>query len=213
MLPLVNIFKNEIASFITERNQMYFALQKTVDLADDQRSYALDADILNNLVRVEIKFASGDAYQPAHALKEYQQSETESEIVRRFSNAEGGFAYLIRALQLFILSGTIVDVTAGIRYWFIKHPADLANLTGSTDLSINPSSTTFGFPKQFHELLARRVSIERKDNKHKKLSSQERRYDADLQAQLEAISHQDLNLEIIGELPNSIDLFNDGFDL
>jgi hypothetical protein len=213
MLPLVIAFKNEIASEIAKKNQMYFAVPATEDLVDDQREYALSDNQLNNLIKVEIKFAAGDARQPAKALKEYEQSETESEIVAHFSNAQDNFKYIIRRRALFILSGTIVAVTAGLRIWFIQFPAD-PSLTGNTDLRVDPSDKTAGFPLQFHELLARRVAMEWKGSQPKPipLSSLERGYASDLEAQLDAISQTDLNLEIIGEEEPPADQGDYGFN-
>lgn len=214
MLPLVNTFKNEIASLIAERNQMFFAIPATDDLVGDQRLYVIPDNQLNNLVKLEVKFASGDARQPAYAIKDYDLSETESEIVKNFSNAQGDFAYTIRGKMIFLLSGTIVAVTGGLRIWYIQYPADLADLAGSTDLSVDPSTITSGFPRQFHELLARRISIEYKGSRPKpiRLNAFERNYENDLLKQLNAIAHTDLGLEIIGELPPSKDLGNNGWD-
>jgi hypothetical protein len=95
----------------------------------------------------------------------------------------------------------------------LQYPADLANLTGLTDMAVDPTTTSFGFPKQFHELLARRVGMERKmRTPGAKLTQLEMAYETDLRKALDAIAHQDLSLEIIGELPQPRDLLNDGWD-
>ena len=215
MLVLVNLFKNEISSLITERNQNFFAVPAKDDLVADQREYPFTSDFLNNLLKVECMFVSGDAYIPLYSIKDYRLSETESEIVARYANVEGSCAYYLRRRSVWILSGTISAVTNGIRIWYVQQPVDLSNLTGSTDLSIDPSTTTAGFPKQFHELLARRVSIEYKGSRPKPipLNDMEKNYERDLERQLDAIAHMDLSGEIIGENETSQNLFNDGFDL
>lgn len=215
MLPLVNTFKDEIASMIVERNSSMFLLPATDDLVANQREYPIPDDRLSRLHKVEIKFASGDSRFPASAIKDYQGSETESEIVKQFSNDEGGFAYTIRRRALLILSGTIIAVTDGLRIWYHSYPADLANLTeATTDMYTDPSTTTHGFPRQFHELLARRVSIEYKGSRPKPipLSESERNYPRDLETQIAAISTEDESLEIISEMPPSGEFGNDGFD-
>jgi len=212
MLPLVNTFKDEISSQIAEKNQNYFAVPAKEDLVVNQREYAIADDMLNNLLKVEIKFTSGESRFPAKAIKWYEESETESEITARFSNLEGEFCYFIRRKAIFILSGTIATVTDGIRIVYIQYPADLANLTGTTDLSVDPTTTTAGFPKQFHELLARRVSIEYKDRNGIDLSDKEQEYDKDLNIQLNAIAHLDHNLEVIGNELSRQDQGDYGFN-
>ena len=215
MLVLVNIFKNEISSLIVEHNSDYFLIPGTFNLVADQREYALDDDTLNRIRKVEIKFTASDARQPANFIKDYHGSETESEIVKEFSNNKGGFAYTIRRRALFILSGTIIAVTAGGRMWYRLYPADLSNLTGSVDLSIDPSTTSFGFPRQFHELLARRVSIEYKGRQPKPipLNRYELNYENDLKAQLDAISTIDESAEYIANMPDASELWDDGWSL
>lgn len=210
MLPLVNIFKNEISSLITLRNQMYFAIPATDSLVADQREYAFPSDMLNSMIKAEIKFTSTEARKPLNPIKEYQGSETESEIVKVFTNDDP--FYLIRRKALFVLSGTIIAVTSGIRIWYLQQPADLANLTGSTDLSIDPTTTSAGFPKQFHELLGRRVGMEWKGRNKVKLTALELNYDRDLEKQLEAISRIDLAQEIIADELSLSETGNDGFD-
>ena len=213
MLVLVNVFKDEISSLITERNQMYFAIPSTDSLIADQREYAFPSDMLNNLIKVEAKFASSDSRIPLTPVKDYRGSETESEIVKKYTNVEGEAAYLVRRRAIFILSGTIVAVTSGIRIWSVAYPANLANMTDTTELSIDPTTTTFGFPRQFHELLARRVGMERKaKTPGAKFTRLELNYEKNLQTQLDAIGHLDLGLEIIGELPPSGDLGDDGWN-
>ena len=126
----------------------------------------------------------------------------------------GGFAYTIRRRAVLILSGTIIAVTAGGRMWAHDYPANLADLTGATGLEVDPTTTTFGFPRQFHELLARRVSIEYKGRQPKPipLSPAEKNFDRDLEIQLQAIASIDNSLEIIGEFPSADEMGNNGWN-
>ena len=214
MLVDVNLFKDEIASKIVERNAGYFLIPATQSLVADRREYPIGDDALNRIHKVEIKFSSSDARQPSRYIKDYDGSETESEIVKNFSNAQNMFAHTIRRRALFILSGTISAVTNGIRYWYHIFPADLANLTGSTGLEVDPSTTTFGFPRQFHELLARKVGIEYKERQPRPipLNRSELKYDDDLRIQLDAISHVDNSGEIIANMPPESDFGDSGFN-
>lgn len=214
MLIYVNLFKDDIASQIVERNNGMFLVPSTFNLVADQREYAFPDDMLNRIQKLELKFVSTDSRFQSRYIKDYQGSETESEIIKSYTNSKDGFAHTIRRRALFILSGTIISVTSGGRIWYHAFPADLANMTGSTNLSIDPSTTTFGFPRQFHELLARRVSIEYKSNRPKPLplNALEQRYEADLQLALNAVSRPDNSAEIIGLLPSDEDQGNAGFD-
>jgi len=213
-LPLVNIFKNEIASKIVERNVGYFLIPEVFDLIANQREYKWDVNILNRMHKLELKFSVNDSRFPSTFIKDYQGSETESEIVKNFGNSEGEFAHCIRRGAVFILSGTIPNVTGGGRMWQHVFPADLANLSGSTDMSLDPTTTTFGFPRQFHELLARRVSIEWKGSQPKKipLNETELNYEVDLKSALDALSHPDNSGEIVGNGIPLSDTGNNGHD-
>ena len=216
MLPLVNTFKDEIASMVVERNAGYFLIPATFDLvaSSTTREYAFPDTHLSRMHKLEIKFSSTSSRFPSTYIKDYRGSETESEIVKQFTNSEGGFAHTIRRRAMLILSGTIIAVTGGGRLWYHAYPEDLSALTGVVDLAIDPSTTTFGFPRQFHELLARRVSIEYKGSKPKPipLSPKELQYDKDLQVQLDAIAHIDNSAEILGDSLSLQDTANNGFN-
>lgn len=216
MLPLVNTFKDEISSMIVERNAGYFLVPTDFDLvaSSTSREYAFPDDLLNRMHKLEIKFTSTSSRFPSTYIKDYRGSETESEIVKWYTNEEGGFAHTIRRRAVLILSGTIIAVTLGGRLWYHAYPVTLANLTGVTDLAVDPTTTTFGFPRQFHELLARRVSIEYKSSKAKPLplSRHEMNYEGDLKIQLDAIAHVDNSGEIIGDELSSEDTGNNGFN-
>ena len=214
MLTYVNLFKDEIASKIVERNNGMFLVPSTFNLVADQREYAFPDDMLNRLHKFEVKFVSTDSRFPSTYIKDYSGSETESEIIKSYTNSPGRFSHTIRRRALYILSGAIIAVTSGGRIWYHAFPADLANMTGSTDLGVDPSTTTFGIPRQFHELLARRVAIEYKSNKPKPLplNALEKNYEVDLQLALDAVSRVDNSGEIIGLLPSEADQGNAGFD-
>lgn len=215
MLPLVNTVKDEIASAIVERNAGYFLIPSTFDLVVDRREYGFDDDLLHRIHKLEIKFAAADSRFPAKFLKYYSGSETESEITKNYTNSPGEFYYTIRRRALFILSGTIIAVTEGGRLLSYIFPADLANVTGSTGLEADPTTTSFGMPRRFHELWARQVSILWKSKPGNKvpLSEIEKNYANDLETALREIARPDESGEIIGKLPDATDLYNDGWDL
>lgn len=215
MLPLVNTFKDEIASQIVERNAGYFQVPIVFDLVANVREYGWPDDLLNRMAKLELKFNTADTVRyPATYVKDYRGSEAESDITGRYYNSQGGFAYTIRRRAVFILSGTIPAVTGGGRLLYYAFPVDLTVLNGTTDLSVDPSTTTFGFPRQFHELLARRVSIEFKSAQPKPLplSRHELNYENDLKLALDAIAHVDESAEIIGDSLSAQDTGDNGFN-
>lgn len=220
MLPDVNAFKDEISGLIAERREGAFDIAQKVDLvaSSTSRVYAFPSDMLDHLSKVGCMFVDGDAYIPLIGLKSYDRSETESEIVANFANVEGSCFYFVRRNAILILSGTISAVTNGLRIIASMWPADLTGLTDTTtDISANPSTTTLGFPRQFHELLARRVAIEWKGSRPKPqpLSPLEQNYEIDLERKLAAYSRADYNLAIIGEPPaeSSVEYKDSGWDL
>ena len=212
LLVDVNLMKDELASKIQQVRQEIWNMPSLCDLADDQREYAFPSDMLNNMVNLELKFSASGDYLVAEpvARRHYEDSLQESKIVADFTNL--GPRYFIRRQAVYILSGTIVDVTDGIRLVYNSFPAALANLTGTTDLSVDPSTTTHGFPREFHELWARRVSIEYKSTNSVKLNELEKAYKIDLADALSDFAEVNLDRDIVGKLPPSSARGNDGQD-
>jgi hypothetical protein len=132
-----------------------------------------------------------------------------------FGSANGrvsGPRYEMQRRAIYLLSGAIdattlgaSTITNGIRVRYRQFPADLPDLTDNTsDISVDPTTTSFGFPKQFQEILARRVSLAWKGDHPGAvpLSPLETRYDADLEAKLSGIEMNDMSGEIIGLIPS-----------
>lgn len=216
ILRLANIFKNEICSKIVARNAGYFLIPVVFDLiaSSTSREYKFPDDMIDRMHKLELKFAVADARFPSTYVKDYKGSETESEIVANFSNGSGGFAHTIRRRAVFILSGTITAVVGGGRFLYYAYPPDWTTLTGSTEMGLDPTTTTFGFPIGFQELLARRISIEWKSNQPKPLplSRHELNYENDLKLALDAIASPDESGEIIGDSLPASETGNNGWN-
>lgn len=215
LLPLVNsTLTDDMASRIVETDNEMFEVPYIFNLVADQREYAVGDDVLNRVHKVEVKFTASDDRFPATYIKDYRGSESEDQITAHFNNSEGGFAYTIRRRAMLLLSGTIIDVTDGVRMTAIVYPEPLANLTGTTGMEVDPSTTTFGFPRQFHELLARRVSIIWKGSQPKpvSLSPIEKNYEIDMERQLAAISQVTDEGTTRSEDPTDADTGNHGYN-
>jgi hypothetical protein len=212
MLVHVNTFKDEIAGRIQQERQDIWNMPATFDLVGDQREYAFPDDVLNNIVSLELKFTASGDYVRARATKAPDDfALSEDQITAYHTNLTPW--YFVRRRAVYVLSGAITAVTGGGRLVYNAFPASLADLTGTTDLSIDPSTTTHGFLREFHELLARRVSIEYKDINGMQLSTKELAYDQDLERKLDEFSTVDLSQVFTASLPSGASMGDNGFDL
>lgn len=215
LLADLNIFIEEIAGRIQQERPEIWNIPALADLLTDQREYAFPADVLNNLVSLEIMFdPSGDTdkdYKVATAVKRAPILPlSEENITGKYDNENP--KYFIRRNSIFILSGGIVDVTDGLKLVYNSFPAPVTDLTSTTDLSVAPTNITHGFPREFHELLARRLAIQYKDIKEKKLNREEQKYEEDLERKLSEFSRTDQSLEEIIVSPPSASIA-DGYNL
>lgn len=204
---MVNQAKDELAALVAERDIKgnYFIVPSTDNLVADQREYAFPDDLLSHLFSVELAFTSTSPLNYKLALpddfRRWGAGRTEANVVARYSNELP--RYEIQRRSVYVLSGTITAVTNGIRLRSRAYPADLANLSGSSDLSIDPSTTTFGLPRQLHEVWAQRVSIEWKGDHPEAvpLSPLEKQYETNLEKSLSELFENDLSGEIMGGRP------------
>lgn len=212
MLPLVNTFKDEIAGKIQQIRPEIFNMPAYDNLVVNQREYAWATDLLNRMIGLELKFTASGDYVVAQPIQRVHYLDTlqESVIVDNYDNL--GPRYFIRRKAIYILSGTIIAVTNGIKFIYDCFPADLADMVGVADLSLDPSTTSHGFPKEFHEILARRISIAYKDPNGVKLSPKELDYENDLTKLLDNFAMSNLDEEITGKLPDDSDTDN-GYSL
>ncbi len=212
--PWLNIFKDEICSLITQRNNTLWIIPSTDNLVADQREYAIPSDVLNHLISIEVAMTTDTPLKYVDA-KPYNRRDftlglTESNIASSFSNSFP--RYFRRRRAVYLLTGAIIAVTNGLRVTYRAYPADFAAaLNGTTALEADPTTTTFGFPRQFHELLARRVGMEWKQSRPNPipLDELEKNYNGDLEKQLDAVSREDFYEDTLGSLPDS----NNGEDL
>lgn len=216
--------KDLICSRLTEKDENLFivpAYKNLVASDVDAREYSLPDDQLNNLVSLECAF---DATQsplvyvycrqiPYTTALKQTGGLTETKITNVYNSTVPYYFTLRRAI--YILSGTISAVTNGIKIRYRAYPTDLANLTGTTSLEIDPTTTTFGVPRQFHLLWAMKVAIEWKNSRPKPipLSEEEKLWDHEMVDRLAEMKKANLSEEILGTPPNSTREGNYGYDL
>ena len=213
ILALLNIAKDDIAGEVIKANEDYFGVPATTNLIANQREYPFADDILGNIKRVEVAFAT-DTPLAYIKLKEfdltgYNKGTDEAAIVGKFGNLEGQAFFDIFRRAMRIFSGTIISVTAGVKLWYMHYPADFADLTSTVDMSVDPSSTKAGFPRPLHELLGRRISIIFKTSKEVPilLTESEDNYGLDLFQKIDTLKGMNLDREVIGRIP-----YEDGQD-
>lgn len=227
-LLLLNAVKDDLSDQIAQRDigGNYFVVPTLLNLTAAQREYALPDDVLDHIISVEVAFTntldsfSGIQYILAHGddFSKWGVSRTEANIQAHYQNGVGYVGYEIQRRAIYLLSGAIdattlgsSTITSGIRIKYRLYPADLTALTDdTTDLSIDPSTTSLGFPKSFHELWARKAAIDWKAEHPGAVpaTTLDANYANDLEIKLQGIDNPDLSDETIGTLP-----YNDGSTL
>lgn len=227
----VNNVKDEFSAEIVKRNEQLFMITATDDLVASSvtaREYALPDDLLGHIFTVEATLDESDSsvFIPVlpypgglQALLRNIDGITETKITNQFTNEEP--KYVLTRRGIYLLSATIdsdlvsSNGTDGLKIRYRLYPADLANLTGTTGLHVDPTTTSFGIPLAFHELLARRVSIIWKSSRPKpiELSSLEKDFDKDFKKALDLISDDDYGREEFGLLPDADDSAHLGNDV
>ena len=199
----VNLAIEDLAGDIQKAREHIWEITALDDLVADQRLYAFPADILNRMTDLELMFVAGNDYVQAKpsARRHYNDVLQESVIINNFNNDDP--QYFIRRKAIYILSGAIIAVTDGIKLVYNAFPAVLVNLTGSDDLSVDPSTTTHGFPREFHPLLATKVSMGYKSRNNLKLNQEEADFYNDLERKLDAFSCVDSSKVVRIGLPVS----------
>ena len=209
----VNAEIEEFATEIKKARETIWNITALDDLvaSTTSRLYAFPEDILSSIIDVELMFVAGEDYVQAKpsARRHYNDVLQESVIIANFDNSDP--EYFIRRKAIYILSGTIAVVVDGIKIVYDAFPAKLADLAGVVDLSIDPTTTTHGFPREFHKLLARKIIRDHKSEHNMKLNKVDIDFEIDFQKKLDAFSTVDTGKTIVAGLP--VTDSDDGFNL
>lgn len=218
---LMKIRQDEISQDILKVNEDILLIPQYTDLVADQREYPQPSDILARIKRVEVMLDESN-YIP---LTEIDMTEigvaigAEADITDVFNSSQydkttnpSGARFDILRKAITIYSGTITAVTDGLKFWCNTYPTAVTDLTSTTDLSVDPSTTTHGIPRALHEIWMRGVIIDYKESKEKPipLSEREMKYDVDKQRALVTLKHGNLDREVIGHLPSASERGNEG---
>jgi len=212
ILAYANIIKDDIAKEITKANEDYFGMKFLRNLEAGKRGYSFPSDVLNQIKYLQAKLdGTKQKVLFQFDVNTYKRPTNESEILANWAGKEPEFD--IYGSSLYIYSDSaIIDVTDGLELWAIIYPEDLTSLSGTTDMSVPSTVTSFGMPRQLHYVWATKVIIEYKNSKDKPipLTEREANVEADQSLAINALKGQDLNRSIIATVSDNT---NDGYDL
>jgi hypothetical protein len=195
----------EISNAIIDADEDILLIPQTTGLVANQREYSFPNDMVSNLKRVEAKLDGTNWLKLSNIdLTSLPQPTDETHITYYFSNDEGNCFYHLLRKSIYIFSGTITTVAAGLKAWFNTYPTAITNLASTTDMSNDPSSTSNGVPRELHEIWARGVIIDYKESREKPipLTEREKSYKTDLEKSVYSLKPQDLDRSTMGNVPD-----------
>jgi len=213
ILVLFNVSKNFICQRALEVDEDIWLVPTTYDLVADQREYPLSSNILSRIERVEAKLDGTNWLK----LKSIDLTDfddpvaSETDITNTFSNNKGEAYYDIKRKAIYIYSGSITDVTDGLAIWQNTYPADISDMTSTTDMSVDPSTTTHGVPKALHKVICDDVVIEWKGSREKPipLSDSELMHNQQIEQSFQTLKKSSYDTEVTGDLPNQVNMQGD----
>jgi hypothetical protein len=207
IILLANVRLETLSKALLGVGEDTLILPMTTNLIAGLREYPFPSSILSNIKYVEAKL-DGTNYVPLHEVDLNQMgiATDETSILNNFSNDKGHAAFDINRKAIVIYSGAIVNVVAGLKLWCNIYPAPLnvsRIVDPVTDLSVDPTTTTHGFPRELHELWARGVVIDYKQSREKPipLTETELNYKNDLRETVNQLKPTNTDREIFANPP------------
>lgn len=207
---------DSVAQRILEADEDIFLVPQTADLKENQREYSFPQDILARIKRVEVKLdGTNFLVLGEFDLPDYRKPTDETNITNEFANLEGECFFKIMRKSLVIYSGSIIDVTDGLKLFCMTWPAHITDLALATGINEDPTATHHGIPRAFHQLLADGVVIDWKESREKPipLSQGELAFEIRMRQAITTLRHGNLDREVIGRLPGSSKIWDDGYNL
>lgn len=207
ILVYANIVKDEIAKEIIKANEDYFGIESLRDLESGIRKYLFPTYMLSQMKYIQAKLDGTNWVKlDEFDVTSYDRPTDEDSIRANFAGRNPAFDIFGGELSIYS-EDPIIDVTGGLKLWSIVYPADLTSLSGDADMSVNPSLTEFGMPRQLHKVWATKVIIEYKTSKEKPipLTEQELKVDVDLQSAINSLKLQNLDRVFVATVPDNSD--------
>lgn len=213
---LANTIKDEFAPQIMEADEDLFGVPATRDLVASSssdfglREYSLPDDYM----AIKSVDARIDGVNWIHLteldLTNYKRVSDEATVTSLYSNNEGEAFFDLFRNSIWLYTGTVSAGTGMLKIWYIAFPADITtgSLALTTDLSIDPTTTTSQLPRQFHELWARRISIIWKSNREKPipLTEREQMFEKDFKKMVGSIKNANKERDNIAKIPSDVHL-------
>ena len=106
----------------------------------------------------------------------------ETTIRENFSDDNPVYEITRQSIKIYTESA-IIDVTDGLKIHYTVYPTDITTgtLASSDDLSLDPSTTSFGIPREFHKYWAMKIVISYKEDNDISLDQ----FDLDIKSELQ----------------------------
>lgn len=209
LITIANVVKDRLVLAALDADEDLFLVPTYLNLVANQREYPLHSDILSRIKRVEAKLDGSNYIK----LKEFDLPQynhpisTEADIVAQFGNTEGTAFFDMMRKSIFIYSGTISAVTDGLKIWLNTWVQDISSMESTTDMSVDPTTTTHGIPRALHNVLATGMIIEYKESREKPipLNEHELLYDKEVKKAIQSLRSGNYDRVVQGQVP-----YNDG---
>jgi len=182
-----NVDKDVVAREVESVKKDFFVIPATTDLIADQREYSFPVDLLSSIKIVEAKL-DGTNWKRVEEFDLNSFREVQTDISKPYNviNVEEGFSNattdednirdnfsddtplyeITRSSIKLYTASAITSVTSGLKIHYAVYPADIttSTLSETDDLSIDPTTTSFGIPRQFHKYWAMKIIIAYKED-------------------------------------------------
>jgi hypothetical protein len=219
ILLYAGIRMDQIAAKICDYDEDYFGAPQTADLINNQREYPLPSDMLNHIKKVEAQLDGINWLNLTELdLSQYQFTTDEATIVSYFSNSINNAHYFIYRGALWILSGSITGFNPGnasLKLWSYQWPAYISDLTSQTDISLDPSNISAGFPRVAHQSLADGIIIDYKQSADKpiQLNDYDIAWETNLEKNIRTLTELNKDRSINATMPSNTGIWNNGYNL
>lgn len=205
ILLYANVTKDEIAKEVIKANEDYFGIELLRDLKDGVRKYLFPTYMLSQMKYLQAKLDGVNwSTLEEFDITSYDRPTDEDSIRANWAGRKPAFDIFGGELSIYS-ENAIIAVSGGLKLWSIVFPADLTSLSGAVDMSVNPSKTEFGMPRQLHKVWATKVIIEYKSSKEKPipLTEQELKVEVDLQSAINSLKLQNLDRSVVANVPDN----------
>lgn len=217
ILALANPIKDEIATEIIKADEDILLIPQVADLVEDQREYPLPPTMISGFRSLYAKLDEENFIKLTRVfLPDLNHPLEEAEIIARYSNNEYQAKFLVMRGSVYILSGSIVDVSSGLKVYPDVYPSDISDLTeSSTDMSVDPSTTSRGIPRSLHLVWADKIIRSYKQSRPVPipLTTEEQLVEPRLRNQIAILADTTRGEAVIAGAAQAPSEWNNGFNL